>query len=103
MVKSKISVDGKCKNRMAIILAERGMSVRDLADVANYHYTTIHRFCSGKQDNVNLIVVAKVCEVLGIQPGDIFGYVPNSSTDYPLIAKDETYVYQRSRQIFRSQ
>jgi len=76
MVKSKISVEGKIKNRMNIILAERDMSVKDLAESVAYHYTTLHRFCSGQQDNINLPILAKVCEVLGIQPGDIFVYIP---------------------------
>ncbi len=81
MVKSKISVKGKIKNRIKVILAERDMTIRDLAEAVTYHYTTMQRFCSGEQDNVNLPIVAKICEVLGIQPGDIFVYVPPQESD----------------------
>jgi DNA-binding Xre family transcriptional regulator len=52
------------------------MSIKDLADLVDYHYTTMQRFCSGKYQNINLPIIAKICEVLGIQPGDILVYVP---------------------------
>lgn len=76
MVKSKITVRGKIKNRMKVILADRDMTIKDLAKLTDYYYTTIQRFCSSERENVNLLILAKVCEVLNIQPGDVFVYIP---------------------------
>jgi putative transcriptional regulator len=76
MGNSKILVRGTIKNRINVILAERDMSIKDLANLVDYHYTTMQRFCSGKYQNINLPIIAKICEVMGIQPGDILVYVP---------------------------
>lgn len=66
---------GRIKNRMKVLLAEREMSIKDFSEAAGFHYTTAQRFCSGEQQNVSLPIAAKVCEVLGVQMGDIFVYV----------------------------
>ena len=68
---------GSIKNRMKVLLAERDMNIKDFAEVAGFHYTTAQRFCSGGQQNVSLPILAKVCETLEVQPGDIFIYKAN--------------------------
>jgi DNA-binding Xre family transcriptional regulator len=76
-VVKKITLNGKMENRMKAILAQRGMTPVDLAYAIDYHPSTVIRFCSTEQGGVNLVVIGKICEVLGIQPGDIFVYAPD--------------------------
>lgn len=70
---------GIIKNRMKILLAERDMSIKDFAEAAGFHYTTAQRFCSGDQQNVSLPILAKVCETLEVNVGDILEYIPGDN------------------------
>lgn len=65
------------RNRLRVILAERRMTMADLADRAGLHYTTVNRF--EKDDTVNIAkpTLNAICQALGVQPGDIFVYVPD--------------------------
>jgi DNA-binding Xre family transcriptional regulator len=82
MVDSKITINGQLKNRMRDILTERGITIKALAALMGYYYTPVWRFCVSDQESANLLIMAKVCEVLGIQPGDIFIYEPNQPSDF---------------------
>jgi DNA-binding Xre family transcriptional regulator len=83
MAKSKITLNGKIVNRMKLILAQRGMTIKDLAEAIDHSYPIVVSFCRTNQDTANLVVMAKVCELLGLQPGDIFIYEAKPSAPSP--------------------
>jgi DNA-binding Xre family transcriptional regulator len=89
MTQSKITLNSKIVNRMRIILRERGMTIKDLARETDHYYPLVVRFCSADQEAANLFIMAKVCEVLGIQPGDIFTYEANQPAPLPSLEMGE--------------
>lgn len=64
------------KNRLRVILAERDMNLSQLAELAGIHNTTMYRFASDEITSIHKATLDRVCEVLGVQPGDIFVYRP---------------------------
>ena len=66
---------GRIVNDVLVELAKRRMNMADLANAVGLHYTTVRRFCSGEQSNVNLPILARICETLSIEPGDILRYI----------------------------
>ena len=67
---------GQIKNRLKVILAERDMNVKQLSEASGVHYTTARRAVRSTK-NANWAVIGKICQTLGIQPGDIFIYIPD--------------------------
>lgn len=66
------------KNRLRVILAERDMNIRQLAELANVHYTTMHRFAGNGLASIHKQTLNKVCAALKVQPGDLFIYLPDN-------------------------
>ena len=65
------------KNRLRVILAEREMNIRQLAEAAGVYYTTLHRFAGNKPTSIHKQTLDKVCAALDVQPGDLFVYLPD--------------------------
>lgn len=65
------------KNRLKVLLAERNMNLRQLAEAAGIHYTTMRRFASDDITSIHKETLNKVCSVLEVQPGDVFVFNPN--------------------------
>ena len=57
--------------RMEQLLEERGQTLYWLAKTIGVDYTTIHRFKSGKAAGVTFDLLARMCEALECQPGDL--------------------------------
>ena len=68
------------KNRLKVLLAEREMTLAELARTTGGYYTTIYRFAQNDREFLNVPTLDAVCEALGVQPGDIFVHVPNERT-----------------------
>ena len=57
--------------RMEVLLERRGRTLYWLAKEIGVDYTTIHRFKSGKAAGVTFNLLARMCEALECQPGDL--------------------------------
>ena len=57
--------------RMEELLEGRGQTLYWLAKTIGVDYTTIHRFKSGKAAGVTFDLLARMCEALECQPGDL--------------------------------
>lgn len=69
------------KNRLKILLAERDMNLAQLAELAGIHYTTMRRFAGDEITSIHKGTLDRICAALGVQPGDIFVYLPAPSED----------------------
>lgn len=59
------------KFRLADILAEQGMSQRELARVSGVTLVTINRMCSNRTEGATLATLDKLATALGVAPGDL--------------------------------
>lgn len=59
--------------RLKDVLNRRGLKDYDLARMTGCSTSTICKVMNGK--NVNTDTIAKICEVLDVQPADIMEYV----------------------------
>ena len=66
--------------RMEKLLEERGQTLYWLAKTMGVDYTTIHRFKSGKAAGVTFDLLARMCEALECQPGDLLVLVDEKPT-----------------------
>jgi putative transcriptional regulator len=64
------------ENRLRVLCAERRISLRQLAQRAGLHETTIYRFADDRNTMISKATLAAVCEELGVTPGDVFIYKP---------------------------
>jgi putative transcriptional regulator len=67
-------------NRLPQILAERGLSIRELARRSSVTYSTIWAVVHGERRSVQLEVLDAICLVLNAQPGDIYTVVSGDGT-----------------------
>lgn len=59
-------------NHLPVIMAEKGVSIRHLSQLTNVTYTTIRAIYHSERRSVQLEVLGAICQVLDIQPGDIY-------------------------------
>lgn len=59
-------------NQLPAIMAEKGVSIRELSRVTGITYTTIRAMYHGQRRSVQLEVLDAVCAALDVQPGDIY-------------------------------
>ena len=71
------------KNRLKVVLAERDMSVSELARQLGRSRTTIVRFMSEDRKTINVPVLDDICDLLGVQPGDIYYYERTPVIKFP--------------------
>ena len=69
-------MNGKIIINIDVMLAKRKMSVTELAEKVGITLTNISILKTGKAKAVKFTTLAKICEALDCQPGDIFEYVP---------------------------
>lgn len=67
------------KNRTGQLARERNLSTRELAAQAGIAYNTALSMMRGSAERVDLGVLARVCEALHVQPGDILVLEVNES------------------------
>lgn len=61
--------------RTKVMLAERGMTQKELADATGIRPPTVSAICTGVAKHIPVDVLDKVCACLNCQPGDLFEYV----------------------------
>ena len=67
-------MEGEIIINIDVMLAKRKMSVTELADKVGNTLANMSILKTGKAKAVKLSTLAKLCEVLGCQPGDILEY-----------------------------
>lgn len=69
------------KNNIKMILADREISINQLAEMTGIRYATLHAFVKQRVSSINCEVLDKVCETLNLMPADFIIYVPNKNKD----------------------
>ena len=72
-------MNGKIIINIDVMLAKRKMSVTELAEKVGITLTNISILKTGKAKAVKFTTLAKICESLDCQPGDIFEYVSDDA------------------------
>lgn len=62
--------------RLDVMLAKRKMKSKDLAEAVGITVQNMSLLKSGKVKGVRFETLAKICEVLECQPGDLFEAAP---------------------------
>ncbi|HEU4329294.1 MAG TPA: helix-turn-helix transcriptional regulator [Roseiflexaceae bacterium] len=73
----------KVRLRVGELMKERGMSIQDLADQAGIAYNTARGMYHGITTRIDLPVLERVAEALGVPPLDLF---EQSETEEELLA-----------------
>ena len=60
--------------RIDRVMADRKISLNDLADAIGMSNVNLSNLKTGKMKGVRFETMAKICEVLECQPGDLFEY-----------------------------
>lgn len=64
--------------RLDVMLARRKMRSKELAERVGITEQNISLLKSGKVKGVRFETLARICEILNCQPGDLLEYVPES-------------------------
>ena len=67
-------MEGEIIFNIDVMLAKRKMSVSELADRVGITLANMSILKTGKANAVKVSTMAKLCEVLDCQPGDLFEY-----------------------------
>jgi len=72
--------------RLDVVLARRKMKSKDLAEAIGISVQNLSLLKSGKVIGLRFSTLAKICEVLDCQPGDLLEAVPDAyvASDDPL-------------------
>lgn len=62
--------------RVKVMLAERNMTQKQLADSTGVRPPTVSAICLGTARHIPVDVLEKFCAALDCQPGDLMEYVP---------------------------
>lgn len=69
-------MEGEIVFNIDVMLAKRKMSVSELAERVGITLANMSILKTGKAKAVRISTMAKLCEVLDCQPGDLFEYRP---------------------------
>jgi putative transcriptional regulator len=62
------------KFRLKVLLAQKGMTQKELAQITGIRAPTISAICNGTIKEIPVGVLSKICIALGCQPGNILEY-----------------------------
>ena len=68
------------KFKVKVMLAQRGMTQKELAERTGIRPPTISAICVGSVKHLPVEALDKICAVLGCQPADLMEYVPVQET-----------------------
>jgi putative transcriptional regulator len=64
------------ESRVSELLGRRRESISDLARGAGISYAAAHALYHGTSKAISMEMLEKLCSFFGVQPGDLFVYVP---------------------------
>jgi putative transcriptional regulator len=64
--------------QLGAMLDKRGMSRRELARQTGLNINTVCKLANNEHTMLHLGVLEAVCQVLGVQPGEVLHYVPGN-------------------------
>ncbi len=67
--------------RLDRIMADRKMSLKELAENVGISYVNLSKIKTGKVQGVRFSTLESICETLDCQPGDILEYVREERTE----------------------
>lgn len=70
------SMTGTVRLKVPEILEKRGMTASDLARATGLTFNTASALSRGFYDRIGLDTIAKLCDGLQIEPGELFDYKP---------------------------
>lgn len=73
---SELPAEGRIVVTLDVMLARRKMKSRDLARAVGITEANLSLLKQGKVKGVRFETLARLCQVLGCQPGDLLGYEP---------------------------
>lgn len=65
------------KYRLKVILADREITQKELAEITGIRPPTISAFATGKIKQIPVNVLNEICKTLNCQPGDLIEYMPD--------------------------
>ena len=68
------------KFKVKVVLAQRGMTQKELAERTGIRPPTISAICVGSVKHLPVEALDKICAVLECQPADLMEYVPVRET-----------------------
>lgn len=74
-------MEGEIIFNIDVMLAKRKMSVTELADRVGITIANMSVLKTGKAKAVKVTTLAKLCQALDCQPGDILEYRPSEEAD----------------------
>lgn len=72
---------GRIIIRLDRMMADRKMSLNELAEKVGISNVNLSNFKTGKIKAIRFSTLEKICEVLECQPGDLIEYVPNTQKE----------------------
>lgn len=75
----KIMTTGAIRFTLPEVMRERKIKQVELARKMGVHKQTVNRLVNGTRQ-LDLETLAKLCEALGVQPGDLLVYTPESES-----------------------
>ncbi len=76
------------KCNLAVLMAERKLSIQDVADKTGLSRTTVSALVNENGKGIQFETLDALCELLGVSPGAIFTYA-HIKTDYSFDIKEE--------------
>jgi putative transcriptional regulator len=68
---------GTVRLRVHDIVKERGMTTSELAQKTGLTFNTASALARGIYDRIGLDTIARLCDGLKVQPGELFVYTPD--------------------------
>lgn len=65
------------KNKLTVILADREISIKQLADKTGIRYATLWAFAKNKTQSADYEMLNILCKELDVTPNDILKYIPD--------------------------
>lgn len=72
---------GTIRNRISEIMGRKRMSITDLMRVTGISYGTAWALYHGTSKFISFDVIAKLCDGLGVDVGELFEYVPVDASE----------------------
>lgn len=70
---------GTVRLRVPDIVKDRGMTASELSRATGLAFNTASSLVRGFYDRIGLDTIAKLCDGLNVEPGDLFEYTPDKS------------------------